>query len=173
MQSIWLEVKYKTTCFLLCVIYRPPNARVALWNDINLIIERALDVNPNLIIMGDLNENVLVSNNVNLRNILLLNTLENVINEPTRITSTSSILIDPIIVSSSIEFYRSGCSDVDSTISDHKLTFIYVKSTPETNVCKTRKVLLYNRADFQHFNELIITECWDFINTLTADEACN
>ena len=65
MQSIWLEVKYKTTCFLLCVIYRPPNARVALWNDINLIIERALDVNPNLIIMGNLNENLLVSNNVN------------------------------------------------------------------------------------------------------------
>ena len=56
-------------------------------------------------------------------NILLLNTLENVINEPTRITSTSSILIDPIIVSSSIAFYKSGCSDVDSTISDHKLTF--------------------------------------------------
>jgi len=172
-QFIWLDVKYKPTCFLLCVIYRPPNARVALWNDINLRIERALDVNHNLIIMGDLNENLLVSNNVNLRTILLLNTLENVINEPTRITATFSALIDSIIVSSSIVFCKSGCLAVDNTISDHKLTFIYVRSTPETNVCKTRKVWLYNRADFQRFNELNITECWDFINTLTADEACN
>jgi len=79
----------------LCVIYRPPNARVALWNDINLSKERALDVNPNLI-------------NGRLKRKLL---------------ATSSTLIDPISVSSSIEFYKSGCLVVDNTISDHKLTF--------------------------------------------------
>ena len=71
-------------------MYRPPNARVSLWDDFNISIERAFDVNPNIIIMGYLNENLLNINNINLRNILLLNNLENSIVEPTRITPTSS-----------------------------------------------------------------------------------
>ena len=63
-KSIWLEIEYKTTCFLLCAMYRPPNARVSLWDDFNISIERAFDVNPNIIIMGDLNENLLNINNI-------------------------------------------------------------------------------------------------------------
>jgi len=91
--------------FLLCVIYRPPNARVSLWNDFNISIERAFAVNPNIIIMGDLNENLLNNNTIYLRNILFLNNLENIIVEPTRITPTSSTLIDPVIVSNNIVFF--------------------------------------------------------------------
>jgi len=37
---------------------RPPNARVSLWDDFN-ISTGAVDVYPNIIIMGDLNENLL------------------------------------------------------------------------------------------------------------------
>ena len=56
-QSIWLDIECKTTCFLLCAMCRPPNARVSLWDDFN-ISTGAFDVYLNIIIMGDLNENL-------------------------------------------------------------------------------------------------------------------
>ena len=65
--SIWLEIRYKSTCFLLCTTYRPPNSRVAVWDDFNVSIERAMEVNLNSVVLGDLTENVLNNNNTNLK----------------------------------------------------------------------------------------------------------
>ena len=141
-----------------------------MWDVFNISIERAFDVNPNIIIMGDLNENLLNINNINLRNILLLNNLENIIVEPTRITPTSSTLIDPVIVYNNIV---SGCLDIENRISDHKATFIYLESNLKNNACISRKVWFYYRANFLRLNDLISTKCWDFINTLTVDQACD
>jgi len=120
--------------------------------------------------MGDLNENPLNINNINLRNSLFLNNLENIIVEPTRITPTSSTLIEPVIVSNNIVFFKSGCLDIENRISDHKATFIYLKSNFENNACISRKVWFYNRANFLRLNDLISAECCDFINTLTVDQ---
>lgn len=98
-QNLWLEVSYKSRTLLICVAYRPPNSPVCFWDDLNLSIERALDINPKIIVLGDLNENLLNDNLVHLRNLIFINDLENVINEPTRITQHSSTLIDPILES--------------------------------------------------------------------------
>ena len=49
----------------------------------------------------------------------------NVINEPTRITSSSSSLIDLIITSNLSKINVSGC--YDTGISDHKLVYAIVK----------------------------------------------
>ena len=58
---------------------------------------------------------------------MLLNNLKNVINSPTRVTATTSTLIDPIAISNSLEFYNSGVMDIPNDISDHKSTFVYLK----------------------------------------------
>ena len=84
---------------LLCTTYRPPNSRVAVWDDFNVSIERAMEVNVTTVVLGDLNENLLSNNNTNLKNIILFNNLDNVIKELTRSTATSTTLIDPILVS--------------------------------------------------------------------------
>ena len=62
-QSLWLELRYKYTCFLLCTTYRPPKSRVAVWDDFIVRIERAMEVNLNSVVVGDLSENLLNNNN--------------------------------------------------------------------------------------------------------------
>ena len=74
-----------------------------------------MEVNLNSVVLGDLNENLLNNNNTNLKNIILFNNLDNVIKEPTRITATSTTLIDPILVSNSFDNYKAGHLDIGTS----------------------------------------------------------
>ena len=96
-------------------------------DDLNISIDRALDVNENIVLLGDLNENLFNDSIMNLRNVFFINNLENVITEPTRVTQHSSTLIDPILVSNDLHTYNAGCIHVDSNIIDHRATFTYIK----------------------------------------------
>ena len=45
-QSIWLELSYKSTSILVYTVYRPPKCPVSFWDDLS--IERALDTRSDL-----------------------------------------------------------------------------------------------------------------------------
>ena len=145
MQSIWLEIKHHSNSFRLCSTYRPLDSSVSSWDDLNVSIERASDSSPNIILLGDLNENLLNENLVHLKN---------------------------IIISNNVEYYKFGCYDIPKSVSGHRATFIFLKSIYDRHECLTRKVWYYNSADFSRLNELIGNENWDFIETLTVDESC-
>ena len=154
-------------------MYRPPKSPVSFWDDLDISIDRALDVNKNIVLLGDLNETLFNDSLMNLRNVFFINNLENVITEPTRVTQHSSTLIDPILVSNDLHTYNAGCIHVDSSISDHRATFTYIKFEFFCHPCTTKEVWLYNKGDFNRLNELISSECWMFIDSLTVDEACD
>ena len=131
-----------------------------------------IDSSPNIILLGDLDGNLLNENLVHLKNIMLSNNSRNIIDISTRITEHSSTLSDPIIISNNVEYYKSGCYDIPKSVSDHRATFIFLKSIYDRHECLTRKVWYYNSADFNRLNELIDNENWDFIESLTVDESC-
>jgi hypothetical protein len=56
----------KGQSFLLCNTYRSPCTDIDYWTRLTYAIELALQVNENIIITGDLNSNLLCSNNKNL-----------------------------------------------------------------------------------------------------------
>ena len=64
-----------------------------------------MEVNLNIVVLGDLNENLFDNNYTSLKNIILFNNLDNVIKEPTRIRATSTTLIYPKLVSNSFDNY--------------------------------------------------------------------
>ena len=138
--AIWNEIMYKGTTFILCNVYRPPNSNVTFWDNLNISIEMALDYNKNLVIVGDLNDDLLNPNCHHLKNCMLLNNLRNVINEPTRITNTTATLIDPIIISDSIKSLNEGTINVPLEISDHKSTFIFFPFTVVLTTAVKRKI---------------------------------
>jgi len=111
--AIWVEVKFQTSSFLLCTVYRSPGTPVAFWERITISLERALECNSNIIIEGDLNQDLLLTTGNHLTNSLTINTLSNVINKPTRIKNTSSTLIGPILVSQHVRVLHSDTLDVD------------------------------------------------------------
>ena len=71
-------------------MYRPPKSPVSFWDDLDISIDRALDVNKSIVLLGDLNENLFNDSLMNLRNVIFINNLEIVITEPTRVTQHSS-----------------------------------------------------------------------------------
>ena len=87
---------------------------------LNQNLEIALDITKNVVIMGDFNEDILNRNNQNLKNVLLINSLNNIITEPTR----GRALLDPILISFDQTVLDSGTLQVPPDISDHRATFI-------------------------------------------------
>ena len=71
---------------------------------------------------------------------ILINNLENVIKEPARITPNTAVLLDPILISKDLDFYKAGCDEIEQNISDHKATYVYLKYDIITNECTVKKV---------------------------------
>ena len=131
-------------------------------------IEKALEINNNIIIVGDLNDNLLSTRSSKLRETMILNNLTNVIIEPTRVTDLTATLLDPILISDSVTNLNSGILDVPSSISDHKCTFIFLKFQSDSSQSTKRRVWNYKRADFVLLNSLINNFDWSFLNNFNS-----
>ena len=101
-ENIWIETNIpKSSSILLGVYYRPPNTSKFLSKDfdniLNETLQSATDEKKEIILMGDLNVNYLSkTDNKNIKELLSLYGLTQLINVPTRTTQDSSSLIDII-----------------------------------------------------------------------------
>ena len=80
-----------------------------------------------MVIVGDLNEDLLNPNFHNLKDVLLINSMQNSISDPTR----QHAILDPIIIPEHLPFLDSGTISIPSEISDYKATFIRFPSQYE------------------------------------------
>ena len=102
------------------MFYSPSTANSQFFNSLNLNIERALEHSKNLIIVGDLNEDLLNPSFHNLEDILLINSITNVIKEATR----ELAILDQTIIPKDLPFFNSGNLNAPNNISDHEATYI-------------------------------------------------
>jgi hypothetical protein len=72
----------------------------------------ALQVNENIIITGDLNSNILCSNNNKLIDLVNIFNLKNVIDKPTRISGNTSTFLDPIIENATLPQFDSKTNNI-------------------------------------------------------------
>ena len=107
---------------MIGLFYSPTTADSIFFNNFNTNIENASEISRNLILVGDLNEDLLNTNYHNLRDILLINSMENVINVATR----NNAILDPIIIYDDMPYPDSGVIDTPNHISDHKATFLII-----------------------------------------------
>jgi hypothetical protein len=103
-EKIWVEVHANGHSFLLCNTYRPEWTDSEYWVRLNHAIGLAYQVNENIVISGDLNSDLMSLNNNTLIDMMRLFNLKNVIDKPTRVTNHSRTLLDPIIVSDTINY---------------------------------------------------------------------
>ena len=100
-EVLWLEIDLpKFDPFLLCSTYRPPNSyfkyRDALFNN----FQQAANLNPNLLILGDFNENILGGvEGTYVDYLCSLLELKQLVKTATRVTLNSKSLIDFILSS--------------------------------------------------------------------------
>jgi len=146
-------------------VYRSPNTASEFWDRFETCLDQAFDLCNNIIIVGDINENQLNPSNHKFKDILCLNNLSNVINEPTRVTDCSSTLIDPIAITNTLQHLHSGIFETDKSISDHFGTYIYIDIDLPKNAPYKRKIWRYQYANFRELNAAITSYDWSYLHT--------
>ena len=129
----WITVQScKFPSFIIGTIYRHPHSHVDSFEHITDIFKEILLLNKPVYIVGDINENLL-SINPKFSRILGSCKLLQLISKPTRITSTSSTLIDIFATNSKHMVLNSDV--VPCPIADHELISITVNVRKEkTNI---------------------------------------
>ena len=170
LHTVWLEVKLHNFNTLVCCFYRPPNSDVTFWNDFEIMIDKALDLNKNVIMLGDINEDQF-KHNARLSQSVSLYNMHNVISQATRVTANTATLIDPILVSDTISCLNSEVIVIPQTVSDHHATAIHVTIPLINSKPIQRNIWLYKYADFDRLNNLITCTNWEFIHDSNVNEA--
>ena len=149
-EPLWVEIKLNIDIYLIGLFYSPQTADKEIFFDsLNKNIEKALDITNNIIILGDMNEDLLNPNMHNLKDVLLLNSLHNSISDLTR----QLALIDPIIVHEDMSTLSQGIIQVPNVISDHYATYVHIPFEYPLHDTFTRNVWLYKDANYELFNK--------------------
>ena len=97
LEAVWIETKLNQETFLVGSFYRPPDARVSYWDLIDDSIKLAMSTPYKLVILGDFNADCKDSTHPHVQRILNLNSLHQVVTEPTHYLPDSTTLIDLIL----------------------------------------------------------------------------
>ena len=96
LEALWVKIKCKTRNYLIGTFYRADKTE-QYWDLIDQSIEMATDLNIFTVIVGDLNIDVLNEPNSKIETLKRLYGIHQIIDTPTRITHSSSTLIDLIL----------------------------------------------------------------------------
>ena len=94
-EAMWLEIRMKNNKFLLCTIYRPPNAEEIFWE----MLQENLDYikqtcDSKVMLIGDFNADPQTREGIQIQNFADVNNLTLHINLPTRVNERSSSILD-------------------------------------------------------------------------------
>ena len=127
LEMLCIELKFQMSKpFLICTWYRPPNTDMSLLHKYEEFLTNADAEFNELIILGDLNCDYSVdlgcdTVSENLKFVNSLFNLEQMINEPTRITQSSRTLLDVVLTNYPDRITSSGV--IHLGISDHSLIY--------------------------------------------------
>ena len=170
-EDIWVTVQCrKLPAIVIGCMYRHPKAPVATFGYIQDVLRMICMRNKASFILGDFNDNLFANDN-KLNKIIKNNKLTQIINKPTRITATSSTLLD-LVITNKPDIINSW-DVVPQEIGDHDLISITVNITKPKRppvVRSFRQLGNYTKDAFcfkllqktQYFNEIMDT---DDVNT--------
>ena len=119
LEALWIEIRTHNNKFLLCTVYRPPNAGSHFWDLFQESISTAKESDIRyFIITGDLNADPDSATGQIFNNFLAANHLIAHIDEPTRVTETSAKVLDQF-VSNMPDFVRNIVIEPPVSTNDH------------------------------------------------------
>ena len=149
-ESLWLKVSIKNKAIILGVIYRKPGTNFDEFkNELDILLHTMnLDRNSS-IIMGDFNVDLTQKEEKGNELLRLTESygLLQLITTPTRITNTSSTLIDHIYTNVCAHYIQSGC--IEAGISDH----LPVYAIFENFDCEPFKKVTKHLRNFRKFSK--------------------
>ena len=159
LEIICIEVEPpKSKSFLVLAWYRPPNDPVASFIKLEKVLSFLDKENKEIILLGDTNcdltqkppEQTRYNDSKHMLDLYELFSFKQLIEEPTRVTSTTSTLIDHIATTCARNIVRSGVHEI--SMSDHYMVYCIRKfnGAVETDhkMIKTRKMKYFNEEAF-------------------------
>lgn len=176
-ECVWIEFVVQGQKYLYGTFYRPPNSPASLWDDIELSLDLAYNTNiTNIIITGDFNANLFVSNsNSNrLQDIFRLYGMSQCLTEPTHFTEHSSSLLDIIAISSPNILAKSSVGEnFLGQYSRYHCPIYGLLSKPlSSSTCFRRDIWLFNHGNYHEYRERLNSIDWDEILLELDIDAC-
>ena len=165
LEMTWIEVCFPhSRPILIGCIYRPPDCKNDFFDELNQILNKIMDENKEIYLMGDFNINALTSNLLftKLTDITSEQCLTQLINEPTRITPHSQTCIDLIFASQNNKVIQSGV--IQTGISDHFMPYFVRKSVMPKRPAKTAFVRNYKQYNCTAFLDYLQKIPWCVID---------
>nr|CAI5832947.1 unnamed protein product [Callosobruchus analis] len=155
LEQLWINVKLYDKSYVIGVVYRPPSSNISnCLTELEDTIVKLLPTSDNLLITGDLNINILVPDR---KTRLLYSFMESfnlaqLVDTPTRITSTSQTLIDVVMATINEGITVTGTIDING-ISDH-LAVLFKLCVPKLKTHVRFKIY----RDYQYFDHALFIE---------------
>ena len=172
-EILWVEIHLHNNKFLLAVVYRPPNSPVSFWDDLQASYDLACSTTSNkIVLMGDFNADPRTSHGKKLISFSNANALTLHVQEPTRITDTTSSCLDQIVTNipsfvKKVKVIPPVANNDHCTVAAN-LLFRHTKK-PSFD----RFIWLFSKTDFDKFREALDEVNWDpCFNTDDLDEMC-
>ena len=149
-ESVWISIKSKRHSLAIGVMYRPPSSNTEYFQNMLDQIENVLSLNVNILLMGDLNYDYKFDESLSsnpLHQIEVLYGMRQLINTPTRVTLTTSTLID-VMLSNDYESHMSS-GVFNTSLSDHYMIYTVYSKMCVRKTC-THKVIKFR--NYRHFN---------------------
>ena len=164
-ESIFVKVNLHESKYItIGNIYRPPSAPAESFNCIVSTINSIKDRNE-LAILGDFNKNWLDKSSSSAKNIIRNLNLTQLINEPTRVTSTTQSLLDWILVSHPNRYIKSGI--MSDCFSDHCTVFCIWKIKLPKLPPKLIQIRQDKKINVDSFINDLISVNWDRFQILS------
>ena len=113
LEALWIKLQMKNVkSGYVCVIYRPPNSPPTFFDELNDVMHNVIDNADEIILLGDLNCDMCSTKADPLANklqtVMSGYLFDQLIDIPTRITSTSNTIIDHIFTTDTENHLKSG-----------------------------------------------------------------
>lgn len=161
-EQLWLKFRINRKILALAVFYRPPSVNIhSSLEQLDSILSFLLPTVDYAICLGDINVNLFNIDNP-VSQCFECYGFTQVVNEPTRVSSTASTLIDPIFVSDKNLVVNSQVVNADE-ISDHRLAFCELSI--KINKFKSKFVTFrdFKNFNYQNFYTDLISVQWNDI----------
>ena len=153
LHQLWLQIQHQhLKSVVVCVVYKPPDSVIScLTDELMPSYTTALSLNKPIVLTGDLNCDLLMDNPKGdaLRSFCTALNATQLIKDPTRVTASSSTLIDIVLTSDPGIIKDSGVLDI--TISDHFLVYAVLDlktPKPKAHYITTRSYKNYTADQF-------------------------
>lgn len=151
-------------------MYRPPSSTAGYWDLFSLNLNKVLDSNLPIFLLGDFNTNILSNQSTRFKQILQRLNLHNLVNTPTNFTTSEGTCIDLLVTSDPALVRNTFVSP--PFCSTHSVVGLDLQFYTHKQYAYKREIVDYNNADFKKLNSELSNINWDVevFNSLDLDE---